>query len=84
MSDELITPNEAMKRACDGALGGKWPETRDEWRITLQYLARHVMAREIAEQACVLFIGLYDIPLEAQHVRMLVKFQLAKERAHLN
>lgn len=75
MSGNWVSPNEIMQAAKDQMIDGREPESEEDWCRIVNFLAVNV-ARELAPEATVLCMKLYNCPLEERVIRGIVRLQL--------
>jgi hypothetical protein len=72
----LITPDEALTAAKEQMLGGREPETHEDWVLVMNFLAANVH-HDVAESACRLLRSLYKMPLTDDEVHQICRFHAA-------
>ena len=71
----MVSPNEMMQGAIDNMLDGAWPVSDTDWQKVINFIA-HNLDPAVALPATLLFKAMYEIPLEDEEIKEIVRFQL--------
>lgn len=77
----MVSPNDMLAAATQEMLGGKKPETREDWAQIINFVAYNIDS-EVAHLCCHVFGSIYDCPLTEKEIAAIVDFQVKNKQKH--
>lgn len=83
MSEEgrgnLVSPDDLLNAAKDTMLGGREPETWEDWARVINFVAVNAHSG-LEHSICKLMVTIYEMPLTEQQVTEIVDFQVMEKQ----
>ena len=73
----LVSPNDLQRAACDTMLGGKEPQSVEDWQLCVNFWACNAACAEV--QLCQLMAKIYGCPIPDEQIVDIAMFQVSKK-----